>query len=90
MASGERKAKLVITPNIDESLRVRILELGISPGGVASTALTAAVRRKEQELTLKALKREDPRIAMEDLKANGQRVKRLKRKASINEPSFTA
>ena len=78
METKEEKAPLTVTIQIEESLRVRLLQLRISPAGVLRTALHQAVKRKELELELKAVRMKDPRIRMEDLKKNTARMRRLK------------
>jgi hypothetical protein len=79
MASTEpKKARLTFNLTIDESLRVRILELGISPSGVARAALLRAVRKREMELELRQVRDKDPRIKIEDLKSRTVRMRKLR------------
>lgn len=78
MESPEGKAELTVTIHIEESLRIRPPQLHISPSAVLRTALSQAVKRKEMELELKAVRRKDPRVTMEDLKKNTVRMRRLR------------
>lgn len=72
------KAPLTVTIHIEESLRIRLLQLHISPAGVLRTALSQAVKKKELELELKAVRQNDPRVKVEDLKKNTARMRRLR------------
>jgi hypothetical protein len=83
----DNKAPLIIKMTIDESLRIRILELGISPAHVAKAALKAEVKRVEEKRLLRAVQQEDPRITVGELRSNSARIKHLKSAASVREPS---
>jgi hypothetical protein len=87
MTRPASKAKLSITITIDESLRVRILELGISPANVAKSALKAEVKRRERKRLLQGVQLVDPRITYEDLKSNSAKIEHLKSMASVVDPS---
>jgi hypothetical protein len=72
------RAPLTVTIRINEALRIRLLELHISPAAVLRTALSQAVRKKEAELELKAVRIKDPRVKAEDLKSRTVRMRKLR------------
>jgi hypothetical protein len=76
--SAPDKARLTINLTIDEALRVRILELGLAPSTIARNAIIRAVKQRELELELKAVREKDPRVTAEDLKAKTVRMRRLR------------
>jgi hypothetical protein len=93
MSKGPQK-KIRLTVNIDETLWIKTLELHISPVAVAQRAIKAEVsraseakRKKERKVQLKAVQALDPRIKDAELKSPAKRVRRLRRMASVYEPS---
>jgi hypothetical protein len=80
------KSRLTINVTIDEALRIRITQLGISPASVAKAALKAEVKRVEKNRILRAIQKEDPRVSESDLRKNSVRIQNLKKMASVEEP----
>jgi post-segregation antitoxin (ccd killing protein) len=78
LSEEPRKAKLTVNLTLDESTRVKLIELRINPSSVLRTALNAAIRKKEMQLELRKVRAKDPRVTEEDLKANGIRIRRLR------------
>jgi hypothetical protein len=83
-----------VTFAIDEALWEKLLELRVSPAAFAKAALRAEVRRhevaasrKERKKQLEAVRRIDPRVTEAELMSSSSRVRRLRRMASVHEPS---
>jgi len=87
-SEGPTKAKLTINVSIDEALRIRILELGISPATVAKAALRAEVKRRERQMVLQEIRRVDPTVTASDLKTSFVKIRNLKKMASMQQPSI--
>jgi hypothetical protein len=68
---------------IDDHLRVRMIELHISPTRIAMRAFKAEIRLAERKLELRAVRQFDPRITDSELKSSSPRTRRLRRKASV-------
>ena len=81
---------LSVNAHIPESLRVRILELGINPSSVLKVALRKKVRELEEKHDLEAVRRFDPRITLEELRSDSAEIRKLKRMASVNDSSVEA
>ena len=94
MDSGQQGKKTVVI-RIDEDLFCKLMELHISPQVVAKSALKAEVQRKqhgtarkERVAGLRAVQSFDPRVTAKELKSSSPRVRRLRRMASVYEPSI--
>jgi hypothetical protein len=85
------KTRLMISVVITEKLRIRLIELGVSPSGVAKSALLAAVskhdriaKRKKREGQLEAVRKFDPRIRWDQL-TTSTRARRLRKLAKVQD-----
>jgi hypothetical protein len=94
MDSPKANKKAVII-KLDEDFYYKLMELHISPASVAKRALRAEVRRVQERLTraeresgLRAVQRVDPRVTDRELKSGSYRIRRLRRMASVYEPSI--
>ena len=90
-----QKTRLTINVTIEESLRIKLIELGISPSRVAKRALEHAVakvergrRSRERKAGLDAVQKLDPRIRSKDLMSSSTRIRKLRRMASAYEQSI--
>ena len=88
--------KKLLTIRIDEAMFYKMMELLISPTVVAKAALKAEIRRVEDRRVLQARKkrlqavqRVDPRITEGALRSSSARVRRMKKIASVYEPSIS-
>jgi len=86
--------KIQVTFDIDESLWEKLLELRVSPAAFAKAALKAEVRKHEvvmakheRKKQLEAVQRIDHRVTDTNLMSSSSRVRRLRRMASVDEPS---
>jgi hypothetical protein len=68
---------------IDDDLRVRMIELHISPARIAMRAFRAEIRLAERKLELREVQKLDPRITNKELKSSSQRTRRLRRRALV-------
>jgi hypothetical protein len=90
-----RSNKKTLIIRIDEELYYKLMELHISPTSVTKTALKAAVRQvlerqrlEERRAGLHAVQSVDPRVTDKELRSSSPRVRRLRRIASVQEPSI--
>ena len=93
--SSPAPSRKTIVIKINENLFYRMMELHVSPTVVANAAFKAEVRRierkqalEEREKGLQAVQRIDPRVTNLQLKSSSTRVRRLRRMASVYEPSI--
>jgi hypothetical protein len=87
---AEGKTKLTVSITIDEELRMRLIELGISPSYVLAAALKSAVskrdqreKNKEKKNAFNAVRRLDPRITEEEFRKSSPRVRKPKQMAMV-------
>ena len=76
MKSADGKTRLGIL--VDEDQRIRMIELGISPTTVARAAFAAEIKRREARLSLRAIRRIDPRVTEEQHISASNRIQRLR------------
>jgi len=63
--------------SVPADLRVKMIQLGISPTRVARRAFAQEVKPKEDEQRLAHLRKKDPRLTLGDLKKRTVRIRRL-------------
>ncbi len=90
---ADGKTRMTINVTIPVELRVKLIELGISPADVAKRALMSAVskhdkrdRKRNRRLQLEAVQRMDPRVKDSEL-ATSARARRLRRIVSVKDPT---
>ena len=66
-----------LTITVPGDLRVKMIELGISPSNVARRAFEREVRVREELAKLETARRKDSRIKLEDLRRRSRRIRRL-------------
>jgi len=72
-----RPPKVQLRVTIPSDLRVKMIQLGIHPSGIARGAFEREVRAREELELLAKVRLRDPRITMEDLRKMSKRTKRL-------------
>lgn len=76
---GQRDApeKVTLSISVPADLRVKMIQLGISPTRVARRAFAEEVKLREDEQRLARLRTKDPRLTLDDLKKRTIRIRRL-------------
>jgi hypothetical protein len=62
---------------VPEELRVKMIQLGVSPSMVARRAFVREVMAREGLIRLAKAREKDPRIKLEDLRKRSKRIRRL-------------
>ena len=80
--------KAPVTIHVDEKLRIRMIELRISPTTVAIAAFREEVKKRESRQALRAIRRIDPIITTDQITSKSNHVRKLKALAEVLDPSI--
>ncbi len=77
MAKLAESLSVSVTIRVPGDLRVKMIQLGISPSSVARRAFEREVKVREDLVRLAKAREKDPRIKLEDLRKRSRRIRRL-------------